>query len=128
MGLDMEMAFKEHYHEVLHTICKMFVYIFNGLKKRYGEHLNTVNQQYPFEDFQYPQETLILEFPEAVSLLRENGHEVGDFEDFSTEMEKTLGKLVKEKYKTDFYVLDKFPLAVRPFYTMPDPKKPVYLC
>lgn len=32
-----------------------------------------------------------------------------------------LGKLVKDKYKTDFYILDKFPLAVRPFYTMPDP-------
>jgi len=32
-----------------------------------------------------------------------------------------LGKLVKEKYNTDFYILDKYPLAVRPFYTMPDP-------
>ena len=27
----------------------------------------------------------------------------------------------QEKYKTDFYILDKFPLAIRPFYTMPDP-------
>lgn len=25
------------------------------------------------------------------------------------------------QYDTDFYILDKFPLAVRPFYTMPDP-------
>jgi aspartyl/asparaginyl-tRNA synthetase len=32
-----------------------------------------------------------------------------------------LGKLVKEKYKSDFFVLDKFPAGVRPFYTMPDP-------
>jgi aspartyl/asparaginyl-tRNA synthetase len=28
---------------------------------------------------------------------------------------------VLEKYGTDFFMLDKFPLAVRPFYTMPDP-------
>ncbi|KAI9996210.1 hypothetical protein PInf_013593 [Phytophthora infestans] len=35
--------------------------------------------------------------------------------------EKWLGRLIKEKYDTDFYILDKFPLAVRPFYTMPDP-------
>ena len=27
---------------------------------------------------------------------------------------------MKEKYNTDFFMLDKFPLAVRPFYTMPD--------
>ena len=32
----------------------------------------------------------------------------------------------KDKYKTDFYILDKFPLAVRPFYTMPDPHNPKY--
>ena len=28
---------------------------------------------------------------------------------------------MREKYDTDFYILDKYPLAVRPFYTMPDP-------
>ena len=28
------------------------------------------------------------------------------------------------RYDTDFYILDKFPLAVRPFYTMPDPVNP----
>lgn len=31
------------------------------------------------------------------------------------------------QYDTDFYVLDKYPLAVRPFYTMPDPTNPVSL-
>ena len=38
-----------------------------------------------------------------------------------------LGKLVKKKYGVDFYILDKFPSAIRPFYTMPDPKNPVRL-
>jgi aspartyl-tRNA synthetase len=28
------------------------------------------------------------------------------------------------KYKTDFFFMDKYPLAVRPFYTMPDPNDP----
>lgn len=66
-------------------------------------------------------------------MLRENGIEVGDYDDlryyklfifyilFSTPHEKLLGKLVKEKYHTDFYILDKYPLAIRPFYTMPNP-------
>ncbi len=45
----------------------------------------------------------------------------------STEKERILGRLVKEKYGTDFFMLDKFPLDVRPFYTMPDPKRPVSL-
>lgn len=42
----------------------------------------------------------------------------------STENEKLLGRLVREKYKTDYFILDKFPLAIRPFYTMPDPVNP----
>ena len=35
-----------------------------------------------------------------------------------------MGKLVREKYDTDFFILDQFPLAVRPFYTMPSPHDP----
>ncbi len=43
----------------------------------------------------------------------------------STEQEKKLGALVRERYNTDYYILDKFPLAVRPFYTMPNGDDPV---
>lgn len=32
---------------------------------------------------------------------------------------------MKEKFKTDFYMMDKYPLSVRPFYTMPDPADPL---
>ncbi len=32
---------------------------------------------------------------------------------------------MKEKYGTDFYMMDKYPLSVRPFYTMPCPENPV---
>lgn len=44
----------------------------------------------------------------------------------STKNEKFLGKLVREKYNTDYFILDKFPLAIRPFYTMPDATNPLY--
>lgn len=54
-------------------------------------------------------------------MLAEFGVEIGPEEDLNTPAEKLLGRLVKAKYDTDFYILDKFPLAVRPFYTMPDP-------
>lgn len=57
-------------------------------------------------------------------MLKEAGIEMEETEDLSTPNEKFLGRLVKAKYDTDFYILDKFPLAVRPFYTMPDPSDP----
>lgn len=46
--------------------------------------------------------------------------------DLSTEFEKALGKLVREKYHTDFYILYGYPKAARPFYTMVDPVDPNY--
>lgn len=74
-------------------------------------------------------------FSDAVKWLREAGYEMGDEDDFkwafscsydigliglnSTEKERVLGKIMKEKYKTEFYIVDQFPLKVRPFYTMP---------
>ena len=33
--------------------------------------------------------------------------------DLTTELERSLGKIVKEKYGTDFYILYRYPLAVR---------------
>ncbi|XP_058805542.1 aspartate--tRNA ligase, cytoplasmic [Phymastichus coffea] len=124
VGLDLEMAFKYHYHEVMNTIGEMFTEIFIALENSYKTEIEIINQQYKVEPFKFLVPPLKLEFPQAVKLLREVGVEMGDEDDLSTPNEKLLGKIVKAKYDTDFYILDKFPLALRPFYTMPDPKNP----
>ena len=132
IGLDLEMTFKEDYHEVLDFIAELFVHIFDGLQTSYRTELDVIRRQYPFEDLKYhrgDKKTLRLTFAEGIKLLREEGGvQVGDYEDLSTANEKLLGKLVKQKHGVDFYILDKFPLEVRPFYTMPDPSNPVCDC
>jgi aspartyl/asparaginyl-tRNA synthetase len=124
-GLDMEMAFNEHYHEVMETLADMLVNVFKGLRKTYANEIAIVREQYPIEEFKFPEDgkdVLVLSFKQGVAMLHEAGHtDVSDLEDLSTEMERTLGRLVRIKYDTDFYILDKFPAAARPFYTMPDP-------
>ena len=92
----------------------------------YANEITAVGQQYNVEPFKFLEPPLRLEFYQAVEMLREAGVEMGDEEDMSTPNEKLLGRLVKAKYDTDFYMLDKFPLAIRPFYTMPDPSNPKY--
>uniref|UniRef100_A0A672SZE0 Aspartate--tRNA ligase, cytoplasmic n=1 Tax=Sinocyclocheilus grahami TaxID=75366 RepID=A0A672SZE0_SINGR len=126
VGLDIEMAFNYHYHEVIDSITDTMVQIFKGLRDRFQTEIQTVNKQYPSEPFKFLEPTLRLEYKEAVAMLRAAGVEMGDEEDLSTPNEKLLGRLVKEKYDTDFFVLDKYPLAVRPFYTMPDPNNAKY--
>ncbi|TIB73478.1 aspartyl-tRNA synthetase [Wallemia mellicola] len=120
-GLDLEMAFEEHYHEVVEVMDEMFKNIFRGLKQQYAKEIEIIKAQFPHDEFVFPEETVKLHYKEAIALLREAGREVDDFEDFNTETEKFLGGLVKEKYNTDYYILDKFPLNCRPFYSMPDP-------
>lgn len=48
--------------------------------------------------------------------------------DLSTELERSLGRLVAEKYNTDFYMLYRFPSGIRPFYTMPCVDDAKYSC
>ena len=52
-------------------------------------------------------------------MLQEAGVQVDPMGDLSTATEIRLGELVKEKYKTDFFMLDRYPADIRPFYTMP---------
>jgi len=121
VGLDLEMSFYEHYHEVLDTIGNMFISIFDGLAAKFSKELEIIKEQYPFEPLQYHRPTFRITFAEAIALLQEAGIQVGELDDLSTANEKELGKIIKRKYNTDFYILDKFPLGIRPFYTMPDP-------
>eukprot|EP00986_Skeletonema_menzelii_P008933 scaffold3927_cov152-Skeletonema_menzelii.AAC.6 len=120
-GLDLEMAIVEHYDEVLDVLGDLFVYIFDGLKEKCGPELQRVKEQHGFEDLKYLKKTLKIDYATGCKLLREAGVDQGDYDDLSTENEKKLGDIVKAKFDTDFFIMDKYPLDVRPFYTMPDP-------
>jgi len=114
----------------------------------YAEELEAVRAQFPFENLRYRYPCLRFTYPEAMALLRAEGpahlralqetttdeaerlrlkkreQDVathGDLDDIGTEDEKLLGEIVGKIHGQDFYIIDKFPAHVRPFYTMPDP-------
>lgn len=124
VGLDLEMAIEEHYHEVRDLIDGMFKAIFEGLREKYAHEMAVVRQQFEAEEFKWKEETPVLTFKEAVNLLVEDGVDREVLDDINTENEKRLGRIVRAKYDTDYFIVDKFPLALRPFYTMPDPEDP----
>ncbi len=51
--------------------------------------------------------------PERFSFRGGGGSPLSDFQDLSTPQEKRLGALVREKHRTDFWVLERFPMEVR---------------
>eukprot|EP00555_Chaetoceros_dichaeta_P012894 CAMPEP_0198261850 /NCGR_PEP_ID=MMETSP1447-20131203/10489_1 /TAXON_ID=420782 /ORGANISM="Chaetoceros dichaeta, Strain CCMP1751" /LENGTH=644 /DNA_ID=CAMNT_0043949897 /DNA_START=39 /DNA_END=1973 /DNA_ORIENTATION=+ len=122
-GMDLEMCISEHYDEVLDVFSDLFIHIFDGINKRCQNELERVREQHPFEDLKYLRPTLKITYAEGCKLLREAGvTDQGDYDDLSTENEKKLGAIVREKYDTDFFFMDKYPISVRPFYTMPCPE------
>lgn len=146
IGLDLEMTIEEHYHEVMELLDGLFLSIFKGLREKYKKEIEVVGKQFPADEFKWregPEGTLKLTFKEAVDILAEDGVSRDILDDIkwvvflrmlylasnrdgcSTENEKRLGRLVKAKYDTDYFIIDKFPMELRPFYTMPDPEDPV---
>lgn len=108
------------------------LYIFAGLEKNCAKEIELVRSIYPSEKFLLPADgkTVRLTFAEGQKLLREEGPEefrnVKDDEDMSTPQEKALGALVRQKFHTDYYILDVFPLHIRPFYAHPNPENPKF--
>ena len=131
-GLDLEMAIEEHYHEALNIIDGTLKHIFKGLYENYRTEIDLIKKHFPHEDLVWLEETPVIPFRDGIQLLLdagwkdEDGNDPSMLEDMGTREEIMLGKLVKAKYKTDFYILDKFPRSARPFYTMPDPNDPRY--
>lgn len=131
-GLDLEMALEEHYHEALDIIDGMFKNLWKGIYERYQPEIDLISEYYPQERVIWLDETPRIPFADGVQMLidsgwvDEEGNPPSKEEDLATRAEIRLGQLVREKYKTDYYILDKFPASARPFYTMPDPNDPRY--
>jgi len=131
-GLDLEMTIDEHYHEVLRTLDAVFKNIFKGIYERCRSEIDILKRQFPHEDLVWIDQTPIIKFSDGIKMLngsgwtQEDGKPLPEDEDLGTRDEIQLGKLVKEQYGTDYYILDKFPRSARPFYTMPDPQDPKY--
>ncbi|KAH7124153.1 hypothetical protein B0J11DRAFT_331910 [Dendryphion nanum] len=129
-GLDLEMAIDEHYHEVLRTLDRTFKAIFKGIYENFKPEIELVRRQFPHEDLVWLDETPIIPFAEGIRMLNdsgwrdEDGKPLDENEDMGTRDEVQLGRVIKEKLGTDYYVLDKFPVNARPFYAMPDPTNP----
>jgi nondiscriminating aspartyl-tRNA synthetase len=59
-----------------------------------------------------------LRFPEVYEILAEAGKQVEFGEDYDRESEQVLASFVKREYDSDFFFVNRFPFAAKPFYVM----------
>ncbi|KIK63121.1 hypothetical protein GYMLUDRAFT_41440 [Collybiopsis luxurians FD-317 M1] len=124
-GLDIEMVIQRHYHEVMRTVDSTLKAIFKAVYETRRREIEIIKTQFPLPDLVWLDETPVIIFADGVQMLIDSGwtddegNKPKKDEDLSTRAEIRLGELVKEKYHTDYYILDQFPKSARPFYTMP---------
>jgi len=128
-GMDLEMTIKADYKEVIEVVQNLFLAIFQEIEQRNAPELKILRTHFPFiTPFSVPSQPLLFSFPQAVQLLTQSGYPQSPLADLSTEAERHLGKLIKANTGSDFYIIHRYPTAVRPFYTLPCPDDPQYSC
>jgi aspartyl-tRNA synthetase len=120
-GLDFEVPIVSHYSEAISIGHGVFKAIFEGLEAECSDLLTSVRAQFPSSKPVISDEPVVLHFDDALQLLRDAGLAPEGGDDLSGADELRLGELVKEKHGVDFFVVDRYPSSIRPFYTMLDP-------
>lgn len=109
-----EIAFIEDEHDVMKLEQDMVVYALEKVKKDCSEQLEILNKEIKIPKTPFPE----LQFPKIYDILKELGNTLPKGEDLNRESEELLGNYVKEKFKNEFFFVDRFPFQVKPFYVM----------
>lgn len=120
MELDSNMSGEPSYHQVLNVIENMFFFLKNKLENsEHQQDRELLRLYFPGDDPLIPLKFPVISFEEAIRLLQSHR----DFsiedqnQDLTHEAEMALGRIVREIFKSDIFVIEKYPKHLRPFYT-----------
>jgi len=109
-----EIAFIKDESDTIHVEEEMIVYVLKKVKEECAEQLELFDKKIEIPKLPFPE----LRFPKIYDILEKLGKKIHLGESYDTESEKLLGEFVKKKYKTDFFFVNRFPFAEKPFYVM----------
>ncbi len=109
-----EMSFIKDESDIIKLEEMMVVYAIKKIQKECEKELKTLGKEITLPKTPFPE----LRFPKIYEILEEMGKEIPFGEDYDRESEKLLGDYAKDKYKNDFFFVNRFPSAVKPFYVM----------
>ena len=116
-----EMAFIEDETETERLEERIVVSAIKKVIKEGEEELKILKKELKVPKTPFPE----MRFPKIYEILEEQGKKLKVGSDLDKEGEKILANFVKEKHKSDFFFVNRFPSAVKPFYVMrvdDDPK------
>lgn len=114
-AIDCELAFIESEENVMQVIENLVASMINAARERCAAQLRILKKEIREPKLPFPR----IKYDEALKMLEEEGIKVPFGEDLTTETEKKLGEIMKKK-GIELYFITKYPLKIKPFYTMPD--------
>jgi len=119
-AIDVEMGFIRDEEEVMEVAEGLATAMIEGVREGCERELGILGRELwdverPFPRLKYRKALELLEEEEALRLK--------PGEDLNTEAEKALGRIM-EREGHRLYFVTEYPLAIKPFYTMPDPEDP----
>lgn len=121
ISLDVEMGYVSSYDDVIEFEEGWLKYIIKNIKENWGD---TIKEKFGVEvnvpKTPFPR----IKMQDAYDIVEKEGGKVTRGEDLDSDGEKIIGKYAKEKLKSDYVYITDFPVSVRPFYHMRQPKNP----
>jgi nondiscriminating aspartyl-tRNA synthetase len=120
-SLDAELGFIADHHDVMAVVERAVSGMLSALRAEVGAEVALLGVELPREGLHFPE----LDFVEAQQLIQTatGEHVVGE-PDLSPADERWLGDWALREHGSDFLFVTGYPLAKRPFYTHPDPRRP----
>jgi aspartyl-tRNA synthetase len=128
VDFEMQLPMPYNYNDLIRFLWNALVNAFAHMEKSKNVMCEYVRTHHPHTVPIIPSDPIILTFGHGVQLLQDAGYAQNALEDLTTENEKALGKIVKNIYGSDLFVLSEYPSSVRPFYTKILDDKPDYSC
>ncbi len=119
-AIDVELSFIEDEAAILDVVEGLTVAIVDGVRKKSKRSLEMLKKEFQKPKTPFPR----LRYEEVLDMLREENLMIKPGEDLNTEAEKALGRIMKRK-GVELYFVTKYPLDIKPFYTMPDGDNPL---
>jgi len=112
-----EMAFIESERDVMRVEEQVILSAFEKVNKECEMELKLLGVKLKVPKAPFPE----INFPEVYNILAKMGKKIKQGEDLDTDAEKLLWEHVQKKYPgTEFYFLNRFPFAKKPFYVYCD--------
>jgi nondiscriminating aspartyl-tRNA synthetase len=123
VSLDAEMGFIEDHLEVMALAGRTVAGMVESVRERSAEAVQLLGISLP----DVPSEIHRVHFAEAQAMIeRATGEHLAGEPDLSPGHERWLGEWARREHGSEFLFITGYPMAKRPFYTHPDPRRPQF--